>query len=94
MILSFSGPYDSTINLHRSGELQGIEFIQPPIEYRFLREGAPISAWTLLAGGYVSLLFPVVVGLTVQTRGLDAHHLALETRGLCGTFILLVWPRS
>ena len=77
MILTFKGPYGSTVNLHGTGELQGIEFLQPPIEYRFLREGAPISAWTLPESGYVSLLSPVVVGATVQTRGLDAHHLAL-----------------
>jgi hypothetical protein len=35
-----------------------------------------------------------MVDATVQTRGLDAHNLAIETRGLAGTFILLVWPRE
>jgi hypothetical protein len=44
--------------------------------------------------GFISLLRPVLVDAAVQTRGLDAHNLAIETRGLAGTFILLVWPRE
>jgi hypothetical protein len=93
-MLSFKASYGSTINLHRDGEIEGIEFLQPPTEYRFLRKGVPISDWTLPAIGYVSLLRPVIVGSEVRTRGLDTRHLALETRGLCGSFILLVWPRA
>lgn len=93
-MLTFKASYGSTINLHRDGEIEGIEFLQPPIEYRFLRKGIPISEWAPPANGYVSLLRPVIVGTEVRTRGLDARHLAVETRGLCGTFILLVWPRA
>jgi hypothetical protein len=93
-MLIFRASYGSTIDLHGDGELEGFEFLQPPIEYRFLREGTPISDWAQPEIGYVSLLRPVILGIEVQTRGLDARHLAIETRGLCGTFILLVWPRT
>lgn len=94
MILTFKGLYGSMIDLHRDGEIQGYEFVEAPIEYRFLRAGVPISEWMLPVRGFVSLLRPVVVGCAVQTRGLDAQQLAIETRGLAGTFILLVWPRE
>lgn len=90
----FRASYGSTIDLHGDGELEGFEFLQPPIEYRFLREGTPISDWAQPAIGYASLLRPVILGIEVQTRGLDARHLAIETRGLCGNFILLLWPRT
>jgi hypothetical protein len=94
MILTFKRAYGSTIHLHRDGELQGYEFVEPPIEYRFLRAGSPISGWTSPVSGFVSLLRPVIIDAAVQTRGLDAQNLAIETRGLAGTFILLVWPRE
>jgi hypothetical protein len=94
MILTFKSVYGSTINLHRDGELQGYEFLEPPMEYRFLRGGAPISAWISPVPGFISLLRPVTIKAAVQTRGLDAKNLAIETRGLAGTFILLVWPRE
>lgn len=94
MILTFKGAYGSTIDLDRDGEIQGYEFVEPPIEYRFLRAGSPISDWTSPVPGFASLLRPVIVEAAVQTRGLDAKNLAIETRGLAGTFILLVWPRE
>ena len=93
MILTFKGAYGSTIDLDRDGEIQGYEFVEPPVEYRFLRAGSPISDWTSPVPGFISLLRPVTINAAVQTRGLDAKHLAIETRGLAGTFILLVWPR-
>ena len=94
MILTFKGAYGSTIDLHRDGEIQGYEFVDPPVEYRFLRAGFPISDWTSPVAGFISLLRPVTINTAVQTRGLDAKNLAIETRGLAGTFILLVWPRE
>jgi hypothetical protein len=94
MILTFKGPYGSIVDLHRAGEIQGYEFVEPPIEYRFLRGGSPISDWTSPVPGFISLLRPVIVDAVVQTRGLDAKNLAIETWGLAGTFILLVWPRQ
>ena len=45
MILTFKGPYGSIVDLLRDGEIQGYEFVEPPIEYRFLRAGFPISDW-------------------------------------------------
>jgi len=94
MILKFSGLYGSTIDLNGTGEIQGYEFLQPPIEYRFVRAGSPISDWITPEPRYASLLHPVRMNATVQTRGLDREDLAIETRGLAGTFTLLVWPRE
>ncbi len=94
MILTFKAPYGSIVDLRRDGEIQGYEFVEPPIEYRFLRAGSPISDWTSPVPGFISLLRPVIINATVQTRGLDATNLAIETRGLAGTFMLLVWPRE
>jgi hypothetical protein len=94
MILTFKGAYGSTIDLDRDGEIQGYGFVEPPIEYRFLRAGSPISDWTSPVPGFISLLLPVIVEAAVQTRGLDAKNLAIETRGPAGTFILLVWLRE
>src|SRR5579864_7455365 len=72
MILTFKGAYGSTIDLDRDGEIQGYEFVEPPIEYRFLRAGSPISDWTSPVPGFISLLRPVTINAAVQTRGLDA----------------------
>ena len=94
MILTFKGPYGSIVDLHRDGEIQGYEFVEPPIEYRFLRAGSPISNWISPVPGFIS---PAAAGnhrCRCQTRDLDAQNLAIETRGLAGTFILLVWPRE
>jgi hypothetical protein len=94
MILSFTGPHGSTVELHRDGEIQGYEFLSPPIEYRFLRARSPISEWTSGVSGFISLLRPVVIDGAIATGGLDARRLAIETRGLAGTFTLLIWPRE
>lgn len=94
MILIFKGQYGSTIDLHREGELQGYEFLEPPIEYRFVRAGVPISEWAPAVPAYISLLRPVVTDSKVATKGLDATNLGIETRGLAGNFTLLVWPRE
>lgn len=93
MILKFSGLYGSTIDLNGNGEIQGYEFLQPPIEYRFARAGSSISEWMSPEPRYISLLHPVRIDEMVETKGLDTTSLTIETRGLAGTFILLVWPR-
>jgi hypothetical protein len=92
--VTFKGPYGSIVDLRRDGEIQGYEFVDPPIEYRFLRAGSPISDWVTPVAGFISLLRPVIIDAAVQTRGLNANNLAIETRDLSGTFILLVWPRQ
>jgi hypothetical protein len=94
MILTFKGPPGSTVNLEREGEIQGYELLGPPIEYRLLRDGSPISEWTPGVSGFISLLRPVVSDNVVGTRGLEAAGLAIETRGLAGNFTLLVWTRE
>ena len=94
MILKFSGLYGSTVDLNGSGEIQGYEFLHPPIEYRFVRAGSAISDWMTPEPRYISVLRPVRTNDTVGTRGLDRKDLTIETRGLVGTFILLVWPRE
>ena len=94
MIRVFKGPYGSIADLGRDGEIQGYEFLDPPIEYRFSRAGVPTSDWTAPISGFVSLLRTVAIDETVRTRGLDATNLAIETRGLAGSFVLLVWPRE
>jgi hypothetical protein len=94
MIVKFSGLYGTTIDLDGNGEIQGYEFLQPPIEYRFVRARSAISEWMSPEPRYISLLHPVRRDDTVQTRGLDTADLAIETRGLAGTFTLLVWPRE
>ena len=94
MILKFSALYGSTVDLNGMGEIQGYEFLQPPIEYRFVRAGSAISEWMSPEPRYISLLHPVRTNDTVRTRGLDSEDLVIETRGLAGTFTLLVWPRE
>ena len=94
MILKFFGLYGSTVGLNGIGEIQGYEFLQPPIEYRFVRAGSAISEWMSPEPRYISLLHPVRTNDTVRTRGLDSEDLVIETRGLAGTFTLLVWQRE
>lgn len=94
MILKFTGLYGSTVVLNGNGEIQGYEFLQPPIEYRFTKAGSAISDWLTPEPHYISLLRPVRTNDTMRTRGLDTKDLAVETRGLAGTFTLLVWPRE
>jgi hypothetical protein len=94
MIVKFSGLYGTTIDLDGNGEIQGYEFLEPPIEYRFVRAGSAISEWMSPEPRYISLLHPVCTNDMVRTRGLDTADLAIETRGLAGTFTLLVWPRE
>lgn len=93
MIVKFTGPYGSAIDLNGSGEIQGYEFLDPPIEYRFMRAGSPISGWTSPERRYITLLHPVCTDGGVKTVGVDTKDVTIETRGLAGTFILLVWPR-
>jgi hypothetical protein len=54
MILTFKGPYGSIVDLRRDGEIQGYEFVEPPLEYRFLRSASPISEWIRPVAGFIS----------------------------------------
>jgi len=93
MILKFTALHGSTVDLHGNGEIQGYEFLQPPIEYRFVRAGSPITEWMSPQPRYMSLLHPVRTNDAVRTKGVDTTDLMVETRSLAGTFILLIWPR-
>jgi len=94
MILKFTGQYGSTVDLNGSGEIQGYEFLDPPVEYRFLRAGLPISDWISPKLHYTTLLHPVRSDNDVRTIGFDTTDVTIETSGLAGTFILLVWQRE
>lgn len=93
MILSLEGAYGDTIVLSVEGEIEGFQFIPPPLEYRFVRRGEPEVEWTTADSDFQSLLRPVIEGSAARTRGLRAEGLTVETRGLCGRFTLLIWPR-
>lgn len=43
---------------------------------------------------YITLLRPVSTDEGVRTKGLDTENVTVETRGLAGTFILLIWQRE
>lgn len=94
MILVFKSQNGSTVVLHRADELQGYEFLESSVEFRFVRAGVPISDWAASVARYVSLLSPVIEDSTVKTRGLNAADLAIETRGVPGMFALFVWLRD
>jgi hypothetical protein len=94
MIVEYQGVYGAVVRIDESGELEGYQFINPPIEFRFLRMGCPFTEWEQCDADYHSLLRPVVTNETLRTRGLSASGLGIETRGLCGNFILLTWRRE
>lgn len=94
MIVQYCGAYGSTVQVDQPGEIEGYQFINPPVEFRLLRTGRPITEWGPCDTDYHSLLRPVVANETLRTRGLEASGLGIETRGLCGNFILLIWRRE
>lgn len=94
MIVTFKAHCGSIIDLNRDGEFQGYEFLGPPLEFRFLRARLPITDWAPSEVGYVSLLRPVIIDHKLRTHGLDAIQLGIETRGMIGTFTVLVWIRE
>jgi hypothetical protein len=94
MIVEYRGAYGSTVAIELAGELEGYGFINPPIEFRLLRSGGPISEWQQCDAEYHSLLRPVIANDILRTRGLEAAGVSFETRGLGGEFVLLVWRRE
>jgi hypothetical protein len=91
MILTFKGAYGSTIDLDRDSEIQGYEFVEPPVEYRFLRAAPDLgldftSAWSYL---------PSPAG-NCRSRCPDARSGRKESRnrnaGLAGSNVLKVSP--
>lgn len=90
MILTYHGTYGDSVSLNMDGELEGFEFIEPPIDFRVVRDGSPITEWERCDSEYHTLLRPRLGG----TCGLSAQGLTIQTRGLCGRFTLLVWRRE
>jgi hypothetical protein len=80
MILTFKGPYGSIVDLRRDGEIQGYEFVEPPIEYRFLRAGSPISDWTSPLPGFISLLRPAT-SMPLSRREVWMQRISQSKRG-------------
>ncbi|HET6843509.1 MAG TPA: hypothetical protein VFK06_17790 [Candidatus Angelobacter sp.] len=116
MIITLNGLFGSNISLdlrHQLGEsveLECFQFVQPPIEFRLVRNSNPLQDWQ--AGN--TAVYDLQHGPNVQQWARDDHwfindlahqgdivtcgvlstNLAVETRGLGLTFVLLVWPRE
>jgi hypothetical protein len=75
----------AAVSLDMEGELEGFHFVNPPVEFRLVRDGSPLAEWQTWDTEYHTPQYPVLGG----TRGLKAQGLALETRVLCGRFVLL-----
>lgn len=91
-------------------EIQCFQFIVPPIEFRLVRDGAALQEWQPGNTEIYDLQHPPNVAEwsrdghcfrndlkhrnDVMTCGLLSQGLAMETRGLVGTFVLLVWTRE
>lgn len=91
-------------------ELQCFQFIVPPIEFRLTRNGAALQDWQTSNTDIYDLQHgPTVPEWSrdghrfindlkhrndVMTCGLLSRDILVETRGLVGAFVLLVWPRE
>ncbi len=116
MILTLSAPFGSAISLDftkqfgESVELQGFQFVTPPIEFRLLRRGMPLQEWQtgntdmydLQHGPGVKqwardnhwFVNDLHYRNDVVTCGVLSKDLVMETRGIAFTFVLLIWPRD
>jgi hypothetical protein len=90
-------------------ELQCFQFVVSPIEFRLLRHGTPLQEWQEgNVESYDLQHSPTVKEWSrnnhrfvndlahrndVATCGLLSQEVIMETRGLLGDFLLLVWPR-
>lgn len=90
VILTYQGNYGAAVWLDMEGELEGFQFVNPPIEFRLIRDGSPFTEWQVCDTEYHTPQRPRVGG----TCGLEAKGLAIETRGLCRRFTLLIWRRD
>jgi hypothetical protein len=90
VILIYEGNYGARLSLDMEGELEGFQFVSPAVEFRLARDGSPLGEWQECDTEYHTLQRPCLGG----TCGLTAKGLAMEIRGLCGRFILLVWRRE
>src|SRR5437867_13424686 len=95
--------------LGERAELQCFQFVVPPIEFRLVRNGTPLQGWQVDNTDPYDLqhgpgahewerdehrfINDLDHRHDVATRGVLSSHLLMETRGIAGEFILLVWPR-
>ena len=116
MILTLRGPLgpaaslDFTQQFGALVELQGFQFVTPPVEFRLVRGGRPLQEWQagntemydLQHGHGVkewarddhSFVNDLDHRRDVTTCGALSRDLAMETRGLAFDFTLLVWLRE
>jgi hypothetical protein len=116
VVLTFSGAFGCTLSLDlrkrfgESVELQCLQFVTPPIEFRLLRQDVPLQDWQAANTGMYDLQHPPSVARwardghwftndlhhrsDVMTCGVLSKDLYMETRGLGLQFVLLVWPRE
>ena len=116
MIITIIGPAGQPVSLdlrEQFGERVEIDcfhFIVPPIEFRLVRNGAPLQDWQAGSTEMYDLQHPArakewsrdghrfVDDLQhrddVMTCGVLSKELAIETTGLAFPITLLVWPRE
>ena len=90
-------------------ELECFHFVLPPIEFRLVRNGVALQEWQsgntemydLQHGPQLTewsrnrhrFINDLKHRSDVATCGILSKDVTMETRGLVGTFSLLVWPR-
>jgi hypothetical protein len=95
MILKYEGTVGQPINLElEGGEIDSVDFLGGLVRsFRLVACGELVWDWQEVEG-FTSLLRPVRVNGVCETHGILADGLTVETEGLGGRFILLVWPRE
>lgn len=116
MMLKLCGLFGCTVSLDfrkqfgGAIELEGFQFLIPPIEFRLVRNGRPLQEWQASNTDTYDLQHgPGVEQWTrnghsfindldhrsdVMTCGILSRDLFMETRGLGLDFLLLVWLRE
>jgi hypothetical protein len=100
---------DLTESLGKKVELECFQFVVPPVEFRLVRNGLALQEWqegnTELydlqhaattkewSRGAHRFVNDLIHRDDLQTCGVLSRDLLIETRGLAGDFLLLVWPR-
>jgi len=100
---------DLADKLGKRVELQCFQFVVSPVEFRLVRRGTPLQEWQegntemydLQHGPTVKewsrsnhrFVNDQVHRNDVATCGVFSGDVVMETRGLVGEFLLLIWPR-
>lgn len=116
MIITISGPAGQPLSLDlreqfgERAEIDCFHFIVPPIEFRLVRNGAPLQDWQCGSTEMYDLQHPARAKAWSRdghrfvndlrhrddsvTCGVLSKELAIETTGLAFPITLLVWPRE